>query len=146
MHGICFDFPLQDWFDFKIPRTKVPPNFIQKAIQVETGSVMKPNAKMVWLGNEPELVKMESNKKGKKTETWGLVFEHKQGTYTIAVSEKEGAWLEGTIKEMTPKLGKKEMTFSDFEQRYITADLGDFDRFLGSKVWRSLLEFGLVLV
>lgn len=32
MHGICFDFPLQEWFDFKIPRTKVPASFIRNII------------------------------------------------------------------------------------------------------------------
>src|SRR5690606_15962541 len=28
MHGICFDHPLQNWFDHKVPRTKVSPDFI----------------------------------------------------------------------------------------------------------------------
>jgi hypothetical protein len=23
MHGICFDYELQDWFEFKIPKTKI---------------------------------------------------------------------------------------------------------------------------
>ena len=29
MHGICFDYDLQDWFEFKIPKTKIQPNFIE---------------------------------------------------------------------------------------------------------------------
>ena len=28
MHGIGFELPLQSWFDFKIPKTKIAPNFI----------------------------------------------------------------------------------------------------------------------
>jgi hypothetical protein len=28
MHGICFDYELQEWFDFKIPKTKIPEDFI----------------------------------------------------------------------------------------------------------------------
>src|SRR5690606_21425716 len=28
MHGLCFDFPLQEWFNFKVPNTKVAPNYI----------------------------------------------------------------------------------------------------------------------
>ncbi|MEI7725146.1 MAG: radical SAM protein [Bacteroidota bacterium] len=32
MHGICFDFPLQEWFDFRIPRTTVPRNFIRNIL------------------------------------------------------------------------------------------------------------------
>lgn len=33
MHGICFDFPLQEWFDFRIPRTKIASGFIGKLIR-----------------------------------------------------------------------------------------------------------------
>nr|WP_275982416.1 B12-binding domain-containing radical SAM protein [Aquiflexum gelatinilyticum] len=146
MHGICFDFPLQEWFSFKIPKTSVSPNFIYNAIQIETGNVMKPNAKLIWLGNEPELERTAFVKKGKKTEMWPLVIENKNGTDEILVRQEEGEWLETILRDITPKLGKKEMTFAEFEEKYVAANLGDFDRFLGSKVWRGLLEFGLVLV
>jgi hypothetical protein len=146
MHGICFEFPLQEWFDFKIPKTKVSPHFIENAIMVETGKVMKPNAKMVWLGNLPELEISENLKKGKTTTTYRLVIENKNGTDTISVSQREGEWLETMVREMMPKRGKKEMTFADFEQHYSSANLGEFDRFLGSKPWRSLREYELVMV
>jgi radical SAM superfamily enzyme YgiQ (UPF0313 family) len=33
MHGICFDFPLQEWFDFKVPKTKVAPDYIRQAVR-----------------------------------------------------------------------------------------------------------------
>jgi hypothetical protein len=33
MHGVGFDFPLSDWFDFKIPATSIPPNFILDALE-----------------------------------------------------------------------------------------------------------------
>ena len=32
MHGVGFDFSLQDWFDFRIPKTTVSPNRIWQAI------------------------------------------------------------------------------------------------------------------
>ena len=32
MHGICFEFPLQDWFDFKVPQTSIPPDYIAEAL------------------------------------------------------------------------------------------------------------------
>jgi hypothetical protein len=147
MHGICFDFKLQEWFDFKIPRTSVSPNFIFNAIQHETEAVLKPNAKMVWLGNVPELIHDTFiSKKGNKIETWKLIIENKNHRDEIVVGKEDGKWLEGIIKELLPMPAKKEMTFGTFEEGYRKAGLGDFDRFLGSKVWRSLLEYGLVLV
>jgi predicted NUDIX family NTP pyrophosphohydrolase len=33
MHGICLDYPLKDWFDFKIPKTKIVPNYIVKCLE-----------------------------------------------------------------------------------------------------------------
>ena len=50
MHGICFDFPLQDWFDFKVPRTTIAPDFIRKAIDDQDYEPASPNQKIVWLG------------------------------------------------------------------------------------------------
>jgi hypothetical protein len=32
MHGICFDFPLQEWFDFRIPRATVPRGYIRNIL------------------------------------------------------------------------------------------------------------------
>jgi len=147
MHGICFDFKLQEWFDFKVPKTSVSPNFIFNAIQHETETVLKPNAKMVWLGNSPELVNHSFiSKKGNKIDTWKLVIENKHQTNEILVKKEEGNWLLETIQEIALQTGKKEMTFAEFEERYKSTDLGEIERFLGSKVWGALLEYGLVLV
>lgn len=33
MHGMCFDFPLQRWFAFKVPQTTIPKNYIEKCIK-----------------------------------------------------------------------------------------------------------------
>ena len=61
MHGICFDYPLQEWFDFKIPRTKVPKNYIENALLEDESFMLKPTAKVVWLGKKPLV---EKAKKG----------------------------------------------------------------------------------
>src|SRR5690606_4961850 len=55
MHGICFDYPLQDWFDFKIPNTKIQSDFIHNALQNESDFNTKPSAKIVWIGGNPAL-------------------------------------------------------------------------------------------
>jgi hypothetical protein len=52
MHGACFDFPLQKWFEFTIPKTTIAPNYIQKEIEateLETSN----NYKTIWLGVKP---------------------------------------------------------------------------------------------
>jgi hypothetical protein len=30
MHGICFDYELQEWFEFKIPKTKISGDYLQR--------------------------------------------------------------------------------------------------------------------
>ena len=32
MHASCFEFPLQEWFDFKIPETTIPNDFIERSL------------------------------------------------------------------------------------------------------------------
>ena len=54
MHGICFEYALQDWFDFKIPETKIPKDYIYNCLQNEQLFSTKPNAKIVWLGGKPQ--------------------------------------------------------------------------------------------
>jgi hypothetical protein len=47
MHGICFDYELQDWFEFKIPKTKIPKT-IFNALEVAEDFKIKSTAKIVW--------------------------------------------------------------------------------------------------
>jgi hypothetical protein len=32
MHGLCFHFPLQSWFDFSVPETGVSPRFVKQLL------------------------------------------------------------------------------------------------------------------
>jgi len=75
MHGICFDYELQEWFDFKIPKTKIHPDFISNALEEEEDLDCfvprndKPNAKIVWLGGKPLVEHFTKSKKGNSWET-----------------------------------------------------------------------------
>ena len=50
MHGIGFELPLQSWFDFKIPKTQIQPNFIAHILESNASNQFKSNTKVVWLG------------------------------------------------------------------------------------------------
>jgi len=43
MHGIGFDYELQEWFDMEIPATTIDPDYIQKCLQHEHTTAPKPN-------------------------------------------------------------------------------------------------------
>ena len=63
MHGICFDYELQEWFDFKIPKTKIPPDFIANALEEEENFNLKLTAKIIWLGGKPVVEHFTKSKK-----------------------------------------------------------------------------------
>ncbi len=42
MHGSCLDYPLQKWFDFKVPKTTVAPDYIVKSLEEVEYTAAKP--------------------------------------------------------------------------------------------------------
>ena len=142
MHGICFDYPLQDWFDFKIPKTSVPPNFIENALLEEPILKTKPNAKIVWLGGKPIEQAITKSKKGFTWELLKLTFHDKKGAISITVDNKQGVWLRDTLEVLVDKKGKT-LTFgqlkADFESRF-----ENFELFWYSKPIQTLRAHGLL--
>ena len=144
MHGICFDYKLQDWFDFKIPRTTIPPNFIDKALQTDENLNVKPTAKIVWLGGKPTAETFTKSKKGNTWEMMTLNFHSKKESFSIQTNKKEGEWLVSILEKIT---FSNEKTFSfqevkaDFE-----STIEHFELFWYSKPINTLREFGLLVL
>lgn len=143
MHGICFDFPLQDWFDFKIPRTKIDPDFIFNALQPDESLQIKPTAKVVWLGGIPEIEYFTKTKKGRSWEMATLTFHGKKEMFSIQAGQSEAAWLAGMLGQLSPQ--DKPVTYqqlkTDFEQ---TRE--DFELFWYSKPVHTLRDHGLLVL
>lgn len=131
MHGICFDYDLQDWFDFKIPKTKIPSDFIYNCLEKEQNFATKPNAKIVWIGGKPQTEIFTKSKKGNSWEMMKLTFHNKTQTYDISVNAEEGKWLVTTLEKVSVYAENK-ITFSqlksDFEEQF-----DDFELFWYSK-------------
>jgi hypothetical protein len=144
MHGICFDYELQDWFDFKIPKTKIGTDFIFDALQEETNFNTKPTAKIVWLGGKPTLEHFIKSKKGNSWEMMTLTFHDKKESFSIQTNRAEGEWLVEMLKEISVS-NTKTYSFqevkNDFEQK-----LEDFELFWYSKPVNTLREFGLLVL
>lgn len=142
MHGICFDYDLQDWFDFKIPKTKIPSDFIYNCLEKEQNFNTKPNAKIVWIGGKPQTEIFTKSKKGTSWEMMKLTFHNKTQTYDISVNAEEGKWLVATLEKISVYTENK-MTFSqlksDFEQQF-----DDFELFWYSKPIMTIRQFGLL--
>jgi hypothetical protein len=144
MHGICFDYTLQDWFDFKIPKSKIADDFIYNALQEETDFNIKPNAKIVWLGGKPSVEKFTKSKKGNSWEMMSLTFHDKKESFTIQTNEAEGEWLVEILQKISVSNAKIH-TFQEIKTDFETM-LEDFELFWYSKPVNTLREFGLLVL
>ena len=140
MHGICFDYPLQEWFEFKVPRTKVPKNYIENALLVEDNFMLKPTSKLVWLGKIPSVSYSTNAKKGTMAT---LTFHDKKETFSIKTNKSQGDWLAEILVLISPK-NAKIYTFQEVKNHYEAAELADFELFWYSKPVTTLKDYGLL--
>ena len=131
MHGICFDYELQEWFDFKIPKTKIPPDFISNALEEEEDFNIKPTAKILWLGGKPFVEHFTKSKKGNSWAMTTLTFQDKKESFTIQTGKNQGEWLVEMLEKISvskSKIYSFQEIKSDFETH-----LEDFELFWYSK-------------
>jgi hypothetical protein len=144
MHGICFDYPLQDWFEFKIPRTKIAPDFIENALNEDLVFNTKTTAKIIWLGQKPEIECFTKSKKGRTWEMANLLFQGKKESFMLQTNQKEGIWLANILKHLSI-YSEKVFTFQELKTNF-EQELEDFELFWYSKPINTLRENGLLVL
>ncbi len=142
MHGSCLDYPLHKWFDFKVPKTLVPSDFIIKSIQEEDFIKHKPETKIVWLGNLPEIEIINKSKKGSNWQICSLTFQTKKETIHIKVNEPEGKWLNALLVKLSNL--DKSFTLTEIKNDFEAAGLIDFELFWDNKPVTTLYKAGLL--
>jgi len=144
MHGICFEYDLQDWFDFKIPNTKIPSNYIVSCLENEVDFTVKPSAKIVWMGGKPISEIFTKSKKGNSWEMMKLNFHDKLQSFDIALEKEKADWLLQMLAKVSIE-NEQKLTFnhlkSDFETHF-----EDFELFWYSKPINTLRDFGLLVL
>jgi radical SAM superfamily enzyme YgiQ (UPF0313 family) len=145
MHGICFDFPLQDWFDFKVPQTTVAPKCIQEAIDEQAYEPASPSAKIVWLGGIPSIRNYTKKKKNNSFEMAELTFSNKKNDLVIQLKQAEGEWLMEQIPVLSV-YNQAQITFAELEKSYEQHTGDDFVLFWNSPAIKELRENGLLML
>ena len=143
MHGACFDYPLQKWFEHKVPRTGIAPDFIIKAIEIVEVANSNPNTKVIFLGTQPKTETLIKSKKGNQWELLSLTFETKKETINIKVDKEQGNWLANilqTVSISNPKI----LTLQEIKAGYENAGLEDFELFWDNKPVSTLYKAGLL--
>jgi hypothetical protein len=141
MHGICFEYDLQDWFEFKIPKTKIAPDFIENALNNVVDFSLKPTAKIIWIGNLPIVDYFTKSKKGHTWEMAKLSFHFKTETLEISLEKDQANWLLKTIKLLSDHPILLKNVKLDFESQF-----EDFELFWFSKPMNLLRNSGLLVL
>lgn len=143
MHGIGFDSPLQEWFDFKIPKTGIRADLIKGFLQSEINFNIQPTAKILWLGGMPLVSEQFKTKRGVTYHQLTFTFHATRKSFQITLEKETGDWLLGMLESAA--LPGKQPSFSqlktDFETRF-----EDFELFWFSKPMKVLKENGLLVL
>ena len=143
MHGINFEMPLQSWFDFKIPRTTIDPDYIHDCLLEEENFSFKPNSKIIFLDRNPLSEDFIKTKKGNSWELTKLTFHLKTNILTIELDQDKAIWLKRILTENSIENPKK-MSLLQLKNDY-EIGFADFELFWFSKPIQQLKENGVIL-
>lgn len=144
MHGIGFEFDLQDWFDFSIPKTIVKGDYIIRQLETDPYPVPKPNSKIVWLGYPPTTQVLKRTKKGKPVKFLELTFHDKANSTTIELPKDQANWLLEVLKQ-TDIHQEERRTFRQLKEGY-PVSLPDFDTFWYSDELEMVRDLGWLVL
>ena len=145
MHGMCLDFPLQDWFDHEVPETSIDEGYIEQCLNEGLSKTVKQNAIAVWLGRMPEMTLFEVKKGGKKVEMAELEFFDKKKDWQMHTTASIGKW----IAEVMPRLiisKQTPMTYKELVAGFESSTGERFEDFMKTRTWFELRENGLLIL
>ncbi|ROI10816.1 radical SAM protein [Chryseobacterium sp. H3056] len=143
MHGINFDLPLKEWFDFKTPKTTIHPDYIHDCLLEEENFAFKGNSKLVFLVKNVLAEDFEKNKKGNITFFTRLTFHLKTNIVKIDLEKNQAQWLLKIFEENSTENPKK-MTLQQLKNNF-EEYFENFELFWFSKPLEQLKENGVIL-
>ncbi|MDN3693030.1 B12-binding domain-containing radical SAM protein [Chryseobacterium tructae] len=143
MHGINFELPLQEWFDFKIPRTTIHPDYIHDSLLEDEDFKFKANSKVVFLTKNVIAENRVKNKKKYSGTYTLLTFHLKTNIVKVEMEQDKAEWLMTILEEHSIDNQKKptaQQLKTQFEENF-----EDFELFWFSKPMQQLKENGVIL-
>ncbi|SDI92815.1 B12-binding domain-containing radical SAM protein [Chryseobacterium jejuense] len=143
MHGINFELPLQEWFDFKIPRTTIHPDYIHDSLLEDEDFKFKGNSKIVFLTKNVIAENRVKNKKKYSGTYTLLTFHLKTNIVKVEMEQDKADWLMDILNEHSIDNQKKptaQQLKNQFEENF-----EDFELFWFSKPMQQLKENGVIL-
>ena len=143
MHGVNFELPLQEWFDFKIPRTTIHPDYIHDCLLEDGQFQLKTNSKVIFLTKNVIAENRVKNKKKYSGTYTLLTFHLKTNIVKVELEQEKAEWLMNVLGENSIENTKKptiQQLKNQFEEKF-----EDFELFWFSKPIQQLKENGVIL-
>jgi radical SAM superfamily enzyme YgiQ (UPF0313 family) len=144
MHKIGLDYDLQDWFDFKIPKTKIAPNYIDICLNHKDKFNFNPNSKVYWLGKSPKITEIRKQKKGNTFYQKELHFFNSDSDFKIVLDIEIANWFFKMLTNISIN-NYKTTTLQNLKNSY-EENLEHFELFWFGKQIETLKMNGLVVV
>ncbi len=143
MQGIGLDLPLHKWFEFKVPRTSISPNYIADILTNGQLANHNANTKVIWLGQGYTHEIIAKSKKGMQWENCNITFYSPQQNHTIKLDKAQGEWLL-TILPLLVLNHNAPKNLQFVKAHYEAAGLEDFELFWDNKPINTLGQVGLL--
>lgn len=128
MHGACFDWHSNQWFDFPTPKTTIKRNLIKSILSERTDSQTSQLSNLFWYGSIPIIIK--------KNKSAIVVVHSAHASAEWETNFKTANWLKNYLSN------QGELNLNDFKQDCPI----DFEEFLHSEIWDDLKELGLIVL
>ena len=142
MQHIGLDDPLQKWFDFKIPKTDIEPDHIEKILSADALPMFRPAAKMLWLGKTLGVEYFTKSKKGMQREMATITFINKSTELVMDIPRQDADWLLPILEKLKPD--QRVTTLQEMKESHEAAGLEDFELFLDNKPMNAMYKVGLL--
>ncbi len=143
MQNRCLDDPLQKWFDFTIPKTSIPKDYIEVALQENELPLFNPNAKIIWMGIAPTIEFYTQSKKGMQREMATLSFANNSGENKIQLIKNQAEWLIKLLEKISIS-NSKTYTLKEVKEDYENSNMDDFELFWDNKPMNTMYKAGLL--
>ncbi len=145
MQEIGLDEPLHKWFEMKVPKTSIDPDFINQAISEEAVRSYLPTNKVIFVGAQPSVEILTKSKKGNQWEVASITFQGLQNAVNIKVDKEKGEWLVSLLTQVSI-LSDKKWTIADVQKSYEEKGFDDFELFWDNKPINQLNKVGLWVI
>lgn len=145
MHGVGFDLPLQEWFDFGVPQSGIAPDHIKQVLNTFKRKKAEPHHRLIFLDHLGKTDAYSVNKDSGSVEMIKLQLHAQEDDYSVKLTKEEADFfIPYLIQWSAPKF--ESMSFPKFQMAFEDQFKSDFNKFWFSSAVQKLLENGLLLV